>query len=159
MTTEFEDASGTDFSPSGRSRNDRGILVAAMHCSREQIALEHRPVLAVAGSIANRLQPRNLRGSRAKQRMLRNPRSSRFSTSLCPIKPVDPVIRIRSSRPTIRESNSDWSMFWLLGDIWLTNRIDADEREEPSDVIGKVIDVTHRRRLSQQKRATGNAAA
>ena len=68
----------------------------------------------------------------AKQRKLRNPRSSRLSMSLDPMKPVAPVIRIGSSGPIIKSSRSIWPFLLLIGDVWLSYRVDAQEGKEPA---------------------------
>src|SRR2546426_1325511 len=82
--------------------------------------------------------------SLAKQRTLRNPRSSRLSTSLEPMKPVAPVTRIGSSGPIIKASRSIWPSVLLLarshislliGDVWLFYRVDAQEGKEPAYMI------------------------
>src|ERR1700722_16391735 len=80
---------------------------------------------------------------RAKQRRLRKPRSSRASTSLDPMKPAAPVIRIRSSRPTMEESPFDGFIFSLFADIGPANRIEAHGRKYSSGVIREFEDVIH----------------
>src|SRR5207245_7761452 len=68
----------------------------------------------------------------AKQRKLRNPRSSRLSTSLDPMKPVAPVIRIGSSGPIMKASRSIWPFLLLIGDVRLSYRVDAQEGKDPA---------------------------
>ena len=68
--------------------------------ARQQIALDHFNARPGTGARQGSTLAASLEGL-AKQRKLRNPRSSKLSTSLDPIKPVAPVTRIRSSGPTM----------------------------------------------------------
>src|SRR5947209_20532298 len=107
-------------------------LVAVTQSSRDRRfpLLTSTPVAPQKPAMASTLAT-SLEGL-AKQRKLRNPRSSRLSMSLDPMKPVAPVIRIGSSGPIIKSSRSIWPFLLLIGDVWLSYRVDAQEGKEPA---------------------------
>src|ERR1700730_11594465 len=107
-------------------------FVAALQSSRDSRLPMITSTRPAAPADAERLSTRAAAlDGLAKQRRLRNPRSSRFATSLEPMKPVAPVTRIRSSCPTIESCGviSDISLY-LIGNQLTSNRFDANESHE-----------------------------
>src|SRR5688572_1998989 len=113
-------------------------LVAVMQSSRDRrlplitsIRASSRRRPAMSSSLDTSLE------GLAKQHKLRNPRSSRLSTSLDPMKPAAPVTRIGSSGPIIKSSCSIMHVHisLLLRDVWLSYRVEAQEGEESAYVI------------------------
>ena len=109
MTTEFMNASGKDFAPppAAKWKMTATSLVAVAQSSRDR-RLPFTTTIRVPWGWRRAMAsmpPTSLEGL-AKQTRLRKPRSSRLSTTLDPMKPVAPVIRIGSSGPIINASRS-----------------------------------------------------
>src|SRR5713101_4406188 len=89
--------------------------------------------------------------------MLRNPRSSKLSTTLDPTKPVAPVTRMRSSRPMMKSSRSTWlTIPPLVGDIGSFHRTDSKECQKLAEVVEKLDRVGHESSLPQNQRKRQN---
>ena len=117
---------GVTFTRESVNTYSRGTtnIVAAMQSSRAS----RLPVIISTRPTATRDDALD---GLVKQRRLRNPRSSRFATSLEPMKPVAPVTRIRSSCPTIESCGVISAIsLQLIGNQLTSNRFDANESHE-----------------------------
>src|ERR1700693_2648113 len=81
---------------------------------------------------------------RARHTKSRNPNIKRVWTTLDPIKPVAPVIKTRSSVSITKFSDfTSLSISGLLSDIWLSDRIDFDDRKQFANMVTELYRNAH----------------